>query len=102
MIRQMGNPVRALAAAAVGSLLFVAPAFAQDAASAPEYGQGAGVTRARTLPRTGDGSSVPVASEQLLLDGSLLLLLGGAAGMVIGVSGGMVVARRDRHDHELA
>ena len=103
MIRQArGKLGRALAIAAAGSLFLVVPAFAQDAANAPEYGQGAGVTRARTLPRTGDGSSVAVPTDQLLFDGSLLLLLGGAGGIVVGVSGGMLVARRDQHTRELA
>ncbi len=53
---RLGGAVAALAAAA---LLYAAPASAQEGASAPEYGQGAGVTRARTLPQTGDGPAHP-------------------------------------------
>jgi hypothetical protein len=103
MIRQArGVLVRAIGVVAVGSILLVVPAFAQDAASSPEYGQGAGVTRARTLPRTGDGAAVATSADQLLVDGSLLLLLGGAAGIVVGVSGGMVIARRDPVRRKLA
>ena len=66
--------------AAAAAVLLAVPAFAQDASPAPEYGQGAGVTRARTLPRTGDGS---LASSDSVLPavgvGGLLVLATGAA-----------------------
>jgi MYXO-CTERM domain-containing protein len=81
MIKQVGRSLgRSTATAAAALLLLTVPAFAQDAANAPEYGQGAGVTRARTLPRTGDGSQsvsgtvLPAAGA-----GALLVLAAGAA-----------------------
>ena len=88
--------VGSLALLVASSVLCVAPAFAQDAAPSPEYGQGAGVTRARTLPRTGDGSYADSQSPEPAADSSLLLLLGGAAALMVGVSGGTVVARQGR------
>jgi len=57
---RLGGAVVALAAAA---LLHAAPASAQEGGPAPEYGQGAGVTRARTLPRAGAGATL-IARKQ--------------------------------------
>ncbi len=60
----------------------VTPATAQlrQAAAAPQYGQGAGVTRARELPRTGDGLVVdePIANTADPVVAAGLMLLGGA------------------------
>jgi len=72
-----GSVVATLAAA---TLLYAAPASAQEGASAPEYGQGAGVTRARTLPQTGDGSAHP--RNEWAAAAALVLAAGAGATLV--------------------
>ena len=60
------------------------PVFAQETPPS-EYGQGAGVQRARTLPRTGDGSS----STDLALTVGIA-----AVGLALGAAGGALYASR--------
>ena len=77
--RMRGTVARGAAVAGLATLLVAVPAFAQDSTQPAEYGQGAGVQRARSLPRTGDGpadSGVPI---QLAI-GAAGVALGGAAG----------------------
>ncbi len=81
-----GSLARGLAVAGLAAMVLSVPAFAQETAPAPEYGQGAGVTRARTLPRTGSG----------LVDEYALPLAAGAAVLALGASGGLLYSRRQR------
>ena len=86
MFTRVGRSLgRSAATAATAALLLTVPAFAQDAASAPEYGQGAGVTRARTLPRTGDGGQV---------DGGSVLPAAGIGALIVVATGAALTMRR--------
>jgi len=85
LTRVSGSLGRGVALAGLLAALFALPAFAQETPPA-EYGQGAGVTRARTLPRTGGGDdpsgNLPIPA------------LVGVAGLALGAAGGMAVSRR--------
>jgi hypothetical protein len=78
-----GTLGRNVAAAGLVALLST-PVFAQETPPS-EYGQGAGVQRARTLPRTGDGSS----STDLTLTAAIA-----AAGLALGAAGSALYAAR--------
>jgi hypothetical protein len=81
-----GALTRSVVVAVFATLVVAVPAFAQQDTTPPaEYGQGAGVQRARSLPRTGGGS----ANEGLSLEVAL-----GAAGAVLGGTGGFLLATR--------
>jgi len=75
-----GTVARGVAVAGLATLLVAVPAFAQEDTTNPaEYGQGAGVQRARSLPRTGDGPAESGLPIQLAV-GAAGIALGGAAG----------------------
>jgi len=74
--RLRGTLGRAVMVAGLAALLST-PVFAQETPPG-EYGQGAGVQRARTLPNTGDGST----STDVVLTAAIA-----AAGLALGAAG---------------
>ena len=91
MLKSVRGPLgRGLAMAGLGAVLLAMPAFAQEAPPG-EYGEGAGVTRARTLPATGG-----------MGDDYLLPAVAGVAGIALGAAGGVTYAMRRRPARGLA
>src|SRR4051794_41930470 len=84
--KMRGTVARGVAVAGLASLLVAVPAFAQETGTQPaEYGQGAGVQRARSLPRTGDRPAAGGLPIQPAIR---------AAGASLGAAGGVALPPR--------